>query len=369
MSAVQAGGGKGSGQKPGSTAGGRPAAGTKPSPGTAVAPTGPARPPAAGPARPRSPAPAAPAAGLRQGRRRQGAASSTERLPARGKPPQRFSPSTLAFVAVAVVVVIIVAFVVVKVTGSNKPSAATRRPGRRSSHPPRPPWSTEVHERARSVASAVGLPSTSTVAPPTVKTGQPPLTIGGQAGGGLHRRRVLPALRRRAMGHHHGLQQVRHLLRPAGDDLVALGLRPVHADLLVPRRHLHQSLHHLRHVEHESNDKNGLGTRTLLAAPHQQERPCGPSTTRPRGLPLPRHREQVLRTSPELRPAVLGGLDQADIASRLQNPKDPVTTDIVGTANYLTAGICAITGQKPASVCSAPIVARADEDHGPQLSP
>ena len=52
-------------------------------------------------------------------------------------------------------------------------------------------------------------------------------------------------------------------------------------------------------------------------------------------------------------PAILAGLDQQEIAAKLTNPTDPVTEAIVGTANYLTASICAETGDQPASVCSA----------------
>jgi hypothetical protein len=48
-----------------------------------------------------------------------------------------------------------------------------------------------------------------------------------------------------------------------------------------------------------------------------------------------------------------------DVAARLSNPNAPSTQGIVGTATYLTAAICAVTGQKPASVCTDPVVKRA----------
>ncbi len=55
-------------------------------------------------------------------------------------------------------------------------------------------------------------------------------------------------------------------------------------------------------------------------------------------------------------PSVLAGLSQVQIASKLSNPNDTVTQNIVGGANYLTAAICAATQNQPASVCSvAPI--------------
>jgi len=50
---------------------------------------------------------------------------------------------------------------------------------------------------------------------------------------------------------------------------------------------------------------------------------------------------------------VLTGQDWNSIAAQLDNPNSPVTQSIVGTANYMTAAICQITGNKPANVCTA----------------
>jgi hypothetical protein len=52
-------------------------------------------------------------------------------------------------------------------------------------------------------------------------------------------------------------------------------------------------------------------------------------------------------------PTVLSGLSQQDIANKLTNANDGVTKQIIGTANYLTAAICAVTDKKPATVCAA----------------
>jgi Domain of unknown function (DUF929) len=55
-------------------------------------------------------------------------------------------------------------------------------------------------------------------------------------------------------------------------------------------------------------------------------------------------------------PQVLSGLDWQGIASALSDPQSPVAQAILGTANYLTAAICQVTNQQPASVCqTAPI--------------
>ncbi len=59
------------------------------------------------------------------------------------------------------------------------------------------------------------------------------------------------------------------------------------------------------------------------------------------------------RAGPFYDPSVLANLSQKDIANKLSDPNDTVTKNIVGAANYMTAAICAVTKNQPASVCSA----------------
>ena len=51
-------------------------------------------------------------------------------------------------------------------------------------------------------------------------------------------------------------------------------------------------------------------------------------------------------------PQVLAGLSWSQIAADLSNPDSAVANGIDGTANYLTAAICAMTGNQPASACT-----------------
>jgi hypothetical protein len=44
------------------------------------------------------------------------------------------------------------------------------------------------------------------------------------------------------------------------------------------------------------------------------------------------------------------------IANSLTDTNSPVTKDIVGTANYLTAAICSVTHQQPGSVCHSAVI-------------
>jgi thiol-disulfide isomerase/thioredoxin len=52
-------------------------------------------------------------------------------------------------------------------------------------------------------------------------------------------------------------------------------------------------------------------------------------------------------------PQVLQGLTWSQIAADLQNPSSPVAQGAAGSANMFTAAICKITGNAPASVCTA----------------
>ena len=54
-------------------------------------------------------------------------------------------------------------------------------------------------------------------------------------------------------------------------------------------------------------------------------------------------------------PGDLSGLTWEQIAADLSNPNSTVAKAIDGTANYLTAAICAITGNAPASACTSTV--------------
>ena len=63
---------------------------------------------------------------------------------------------------------------------------------------------------------------------------------------------------------------------------------------------------------------------------------------------------RVLYSGSTYEPTVLTGLTQAQIAGGLTDPTNPVTRSIIGTANYLTASICASLKDAPAAVCASP---------------
>jgi hypothetical protein len=65
-------------------------------------------------------------------------------------------------------------------------------------------------------------------------------------------------------------------------------------------------------------------------------------------------------------PTVLEGRAWSQIAAALRNPRGTIGRAILGTANYITAAICALTGDQPASACPSAI--RSLLGHGPATS-
>ena len=58
-------------------------------------------------------------------------------------------------------------------------------------------------------------------------------------------------------------------------------------------------------------------------------------------------------TTPIYDPQVLQGKTWAQIAAALHDPSSAIAQGALGAANYMTAAICKMTGDQPASVCSA----------------
>jgi 6,7-dimethyl-8-ribityllumazine synthase len=61
----------------------------------------------------------------------------------------------------------------------------------------------------------------------------------------------------------------------------------------------------------------------------------------------------VLFSGATYSPQLLAGLTQAEIASHLTDPTNSVTQAVIGTANIVSASVCAGTKQQPAAVCTS----------------
>ena len=274
-------------------------------------------------------------------------------------PPRRFSPSTLAFASIGLVVLIVLVFVIIKVTGGSTPPATGTAPA--------PP----VPASAAVVANVTGVPSTvqatvglgQGVTAPSVLKSQPKLTSNGKPEMLFIGAEFCPycAAERWAMvvalshfGTFSGLQETTSSLYDNDPATATFSFRTATFTspylTFVP-------------VEHETNDTTALGTRKLLqplttaqnALWTKYAAQFGINT----GYPFIDIGNKVFVTGPSYDPAVLAGLNQQEIAAKLTNPSDRITQRIVGTANYLTAGICAETGNMPASVCTAPATHKA----------
>ncbi|HKF38380.1 MAG TPA: DUF929 family protein [Ktedonobacteraceae bacterium] len=65
----------------------------------------------------------------------------------------------------------------------------------------------------------------------------------------------------------------------------------------------------------------------------------------------------------------LANLQWQDIANDLADSNSAVSKDILGSANYLTAGICMMTQQQPGSVCNTPTIQSIERSLGKAVSP
>lgn len=284
-------------------------------------------------------------------------------------PPRRFSPTTLAFGAVGLVVVVVVALVIVKVTGGGSSSSPNAIAPVLTSATPT--VMSELTNVSPTISNAVGVPSSSLVQAPSVWNGQTPLKFDGKPGGfavlaefcpycGAERWSLIVALSH--FGTFSGVDETTS--SPWDTDPATPTFSFLHATYTSP-------YFSMKLIENESNDTTGLGTRKPLQPLTSQETNLDNKASAHFGLssqgyPFVDFGNKVFVLGPSYNPQVLDqtGLDQAALAAKLTNSKDQVTQAIVGSANYITAAICNLTGMQPASVCSESYVTQATKAMG-----
>jgi hypothetical protein len=346
MSAVQAGGGKGAGQGSGSSAG---------KPGSSTKTQGNAGPKGAKAAQGRS--------GKPGGRPGGGGAKGKQGTTISAPPPRRFTPTTMALIAVGLVVVVVLVFVVVKVAGGGSSSNNTAAP---TNTPADPVVVAKLTGVTQVTADTVAVPSG--LNKPSVLQGQPPYTVDGKPAvlyiGGefcpycaAERWGLILALSR--FGTVSGLYQTTSSpwdVHPATATFTFL-----HASYTSP---------YITYVgkEYMSNDTTGPGTHTQLMPLTSQEQQLWSKYSAHfgigEGFPFIDIANKVFILGPTYDPTVLAGLTQKDIANALSDPTSPITQAIVGTANYISAGICSVTNKQPSPVCSSSAVTAASKDLG-----
>jgi hypothetical protein len=82
---------------------------------------------------------------------------------------------------------------------------------------------------------------------------------------------------------------------------------------------------------------------------------AAPYTTQPGAIPFMYFGGKYVSVGASYDATVLSGLKWDQIAADLSNPNSPVTKAIAGTANHITAAICKMTGNQPASACTAAV--------------
>ncbi len=266
--------------------------------------------------------------------------------------------SLLTWGTVALVLVIVVVLVVIKITGGSSVSTPSA---------PAPPSAAPsavvqgVTHIPSSVYNAVGIVSpVATVTPPAVLGGQPPLERDGKAevvfvGNefcpycAAERWALVAALSR--FGTFSGLDASQSGSNEAFSSTPTFTFVGTH----FKSKYVSTTL-----VEHYGDQKNAAGTgyavlepippavRTLMA---RYDRATGPG----QGplLPFVDVGNRAVVTGGDFSPSILQQLTNTQIATALDDAKDPVTQAVVATANYLSAAVCEADGQRPVSVCTS----------------
>ncbi|MHB8319269.1 MAG: DUF929 family protein [Acidimicrobiales bacterium] len=288
----------------------------------------------------------------REAQRRGQSSSST--------PAPRRSPATLlAWGTVALVVVIVVVLVVVKLTSSST------TPGQPSKFIPASPVVVkEVTNIPPSVYNEVGINSPAApITPPTVSNGHPALVFSNLPGAfyfgaefcpycAAERWAIVAALSRfgkfSSLGDMQSSSTDVYPSTPTFTFVRATYTSPYLA--LVTR-------------EYESNVPAPGGGYTLLQRLNKEETnlvnsydgpKLFPAETQSGSFPFVDIGNKVFVSGASYPPSVLSGLTREEIASGLSDPKSVPTQAIIAAANYLSAGICSVTSEKPASVCNSP---------------
>lgn len=78
-----------------------------------------------------------------------------------------------------------------------------------------------------------------------------------------------------------------------------------------------------------------------------------------RGIPFLDIGDKVLALGASASPSVLEGLSLDQIGTDLNDASSPVAQEVDGTANYIIAAICSVTGTSAAPICSSPVIVEA----------
>jgi thiol-disulfide isomerase/thioredoxin len=120
-------------------------------------------------------------------------------------------------------------------------------------------------------------------------------------------------------------------------------------------------------VETLGNVQDASGNYTTLQTPTTEQQnllntyDVPPYTTQAGSIPFIDIANQYIISGASYNPQDLQSLQWQDIANKLSDPTSTVGKDILGTANYITAGICMTTHQQPGSVCNTDTIQKIEQ--------
>jgi hypothetical protein len=128
-------------------------------------------------------------------------------------------------------------------------------------------------------------------------------------------------------------------------------------------------------LELRSNNVDSSGNYAVLQTPTANQQKlidtydAPPYSSSAGGIPFVDIANKYVLSGASYSPQVLfdsssQSLSWQDIAKSLSNPGSSVAQNVLGTANYLTAGICMATQQQPGSVCNTNVIQQIEQSLG-----
>ncbi|MFN8017954.1 MAG: DUF929 family protein [Acidimicrobiales bacterium] len=109
-------------------------------------------------------------------------------------------------------------------------------------------------------------------------------------------------------------------------------------------------------VETNTREPDGNGGYTTLDTPTAAQAALVQKYDEGGGIPFLDVANQYVFSGVTYDPKTLEGMTAAEIADAMHDPKSDVAKGAIGSANIITATICAATDNKPAKVCDTPAV-------------
>jgi Domain of unknown function (DUF929) len=269
----------------------------------------------------------------------------------------------LTWGAVALVLVVVVVVVVVNVTSSSTPSTIVK------STPVPATVLNDVTHVSPSVYNTVGTGSAAGVSAPKVESGQPLLATGGKPelfymGGefcpfcAAERWAIVVSLSR--FGTFSGLET----MASSSTDIYPSTQTFTFAHATYKSSYIVGKLIEYYGQDQPTGKRPVIGHLTKAEQALVTKYDTGTSATSSGSIPFIDIGNKVIISGASYSPQILQGLTRSQIAADLSHATNPVTQAIVGTSNYMSAGICSVDASAPASVCTSPGVQAASKALG-----